>query len=471
MDTAIVVFRRDLRLRDNRALTEGARHQRLVCLYLPEPDQPRPAGAASRAWLHHSLAELSRTLELRGQLLIFRTGSAAAEIRRLAQETGAGAVYWNRVYEPARSQGEEALAAQLTSDGISARGYPGRLFFEPGAITKSDGGGYRVFTPFWRSCRSRFAPTAPLPEPALPPPLADLAANSLDDLGLLSDHPWHEKLWEHWSPGEAAAHAALDRFIANAASDYGTLRDRPGVEGTSRLSPHLHFGEITPAQIWAGLQSHGLAESSETFLSELGWREFAYNLLAQFPDLAEAPIDRRFRHFPWDAEGGESFRRWCSGRTGIPIVDAGMRQLWAIGWMHNRVRMVVASFLTKNLRVPWQWGERWFWETLVDADPANNPMGWQWVQGCGADAAPYYRIFNPVRQAERFDPDGEYIRQWIPELRRLNAPAIHAPWDAPASVLNTAGVALGRDYPEPLVDLKESRKAALDAYNRIKGGR
>ena len=471
MDTAIVVFRRDLRLHDNRALTQGAGHQRLVCLYVTEPDLPRPAGAASRAWLHHSLVDLSRNLGQHGQQLVIRAGNAAAEVRRLAAETGAGAVYWNRVYEPARSRGEEALAKQLAEDGLSARGFPGRLFFEPGEVTKSDGGGYRVFTPFWRSCRSRFAPAEPLPKPSLPPPPAGLRSDSVDDLDLMGENRWHAKLWHHWAPGEAAAHAALERFIENAAADYGRFRDRPDVDGTSRLSPHLHFGEITPAQIWAALQSGGVAESSETFLSELGWREFAYHLLARFPDLAEAPIDPRFRHFPWNTEGGGAFRRWCSGGTGIPIVDAGMRQLWATGWMHNRVRMVTASFLTKNLRLPWQWGERWFWDTLVDADPANNPVGWQWVQGCGADAAPYYRIFNPVRQAERFDPGGDYIRQWIPELGRLQAPAIHAPWNAPAAVLNSADVTLGRDYPEPLVDLKESRKAALDAYGRIKNER
>ncbi|MGD8310060.1 MAG: deoxyribodipyrimidine photo-lyase, partial [Chromatiales bacterium] len=323
-----------------------------------------------------------------------------------------------------------------------------------------------VFTPFWKACLRRPPPAAPLAAPEKLPPCPDVDSLALDALGLLPRIPWDAGLRETWRPGEAGALRRLDGFCRKGLDAYADARERPAVVGTSRLSPRLHFGELSPRQVWWRAVRED-SPGGEAFLRELGWREFAHHLLHHSPETLERPMDRRFEAFPW-REDPEALRAWQSGRTGIPLVDAGMRELWHTGWMHNRVRMVVASLLTKNLRIHWLEGARWFWDTLVDADLANNTLGWQWVAGCGADAAPYFRIFNPVTQGQRYDPEGAYVRRWVPEIGRLPDRWVHRPWQAPEKVLREAGIRLGSDYPEPIVDLKESRREALAAYEQVK---
>ncbi|MGD8498701.1 MAG: deoxyribodipyrimidine photo-lyase, partial [Chromatiales bacterium] len=348
--------------------------------------------------------------------------------------------------------------------------------FEPWTLLKDDGQPYKVFTPFWKACLRRGLDTslrqAPTSMPEVP---RRIATGSLDALELLPRIGWDSGLREGWRVGEQAASDRLESFLDDAAASYPDDRNRPDLVGTSRLSPHLHFGEISPRQIAAavdrfvgGHQRKGIVKGTESFVREVGWREFAYHLLYHFPNTTETPLDQRFAKFPWAKNYSKALEAWQHGQTGIPIVDAGMRELWHTGWMHNRVRMIVASLLTKNLLIPWQEGTRWFWDTLVDADLANNTLGWQWTAGCGADAAPYFRIFNPVLQGEKFDPTGEYVRQWVPEIARLPDKYLNKPWEAAESVLSEAQVKLGKDYPEPIVDLKGSRERALERFDRIK---
>jgi deoxyribodipyrimidine photo-lyase len=481
MSTALVWFRNDLRLADNPALGRAlAAHERVVPVYVHAPGEAGvwPHGAASRWWLHQSLAALDARLRVRGSRLLLRAGPSLAGLGALAGEVSAAAVYWNRRYEPALVQVDRAVKAGLAEMGTACESLPGNLLAEPWTVRTQAGGPFRVFTPFWRACQRDLHPLAPPPAPEALPPVPDrLASLPLAALGLLPAVPWHTRIERAWTPGEAAALARLEHFLDRDLRDYPGRRDVPSVPGTSRLSPHLHFGEVSPRQVaWAlqAAEDEGGAAAraaSEVYLRELGWREFAHHVLFHFPGTPDAPLDPRFLEFPWRAAAGELVRAWQRGRTGIPLVDAGMRELWGQGWMHNRVRMVVASLLTKNLRVPWQEGARWFWDTLVDADLANNTLGWQWASGCGADAAPYFRIFNPVRQGERFDPAGEYLRRWLPELARLPDRWIHQPWRAPAGVLEAAGVHLGRDYPTPVVDLETSREEALAAYRALTGAR
>ncbi|OBS10374.1 cryptochrome/photolyase family protein [Acidihalobacter prosperus] len=474
---AIVWFRRDLRLADNPAL-RAARDagMRIVPVYIHahEEETPWAPGGASRWWLHHSLAALDRDLRRHGSGLVIRRGPSLEALRRLARETGAGAVHWNRLYEPAAIARDGAIKQTLRQDGLDAHSHNAALLFEPWALQTQSGGPYRVFTPFWKACLG-----LGLAENAAPPPeaLALMAAESesLNTLGLLPQRPWADAFADHWQPGERGAQDALATFLDRAAADYAAGRDLPSERATSRLSPHLHFGEIGPRQIAAAAQAHmarstdrGTFSGLETFLRELGWREFAHHLLFHFPQTSERSLDARFEAFPWTRDHASRLEAWQRGRTGIPLVDAGMRELWHTGWMHNRVRMVVASFLTKNLLTPWQAGARWFWDTLLDADLANNTLGWQWTAGCGADAAPYFRVFNPVLQGRKFDPQGRYLRRWLPELARLPDKDLHAPWEASAQTLQHAGIRLGRDYPNPLVDLAVSRKQALAAYQSIK---
>ncbi len=477
--TTIIWLRRDLRLADNPALASAlADAERLVPLYIhaPREEAPWQPGAASRWWLHHSLTALDRSLRSLGtRLVVARADDSLSTLRRVIAASGATRVCWNRCYEPAAVVRDRAITRALREDGVQCESRNGTLLFEPWDLATDDGTPYRVFSAFWRrASKALSAHPVEHPPARLPPLPAGLDHHDIADLELLPSIRWDTGLAQSWTPCEAGAQQRAQAFLEGAITDYEARRDPPAVGGTSRLSPHLHFGEIGPRQILHQIADRGLALSespAEPFVRELGWREFAYHLLYHFPHTPDDPLDERFAAFPWRSDDGKRLDAWQRGRTGVPLVDAGLRELWETGWMHNRVRMVVASYLTKNLRLPWQSGARWFWDTLVDADLANNTLGWQWTAGCGADAAPYFRVFNPVRQAERFDADGAYIRRWCPELARLPTRYLSQAWTAPKEVLAEAKIQLGRDYPQPLVDLAESRRDALAAWEKIKGER
>lgn len=466
MSTALMLFRRDLRLADNPAWHAAcAGHAQVLPVFIH--DDEGDAGAASRWWLHHSLAALDRDLRSAGAGLHLRRGESLATLRALIASSGASAVYWNHLYERATMARDTRIKSALHADGIAVRSHNAALWCEPWRIATQQGQPYKVFTPYWRNLRPQLTATEPLPVPAVPgwhelPGSLPLAA-----LELLPRIAWADGLAASWQPGEAGAHELLEIFGDDAIGNYAQARDLPSRHGTSRLSPHLHFGEISPRQIHFELDRRARATDAkrrpdiEPYLRELGWREFAHHLLYHFPHTPADNFNPRFDAFPWAPLDQASIDRWQRGRTGIPLVDAGMRELWHTGWMHNRVRMVVGSFLTKNLRQHWQHGARWFWDTLVDADLANNTLGWQWVAGCGADAAPYFRVFNPLTQAKKFDPDGQYLRRWLPELADAPLALLHEPW-------KDAGVLQRSGYPAPLVDLGESRQQALDAYDKVR---
>jgi deoxyribodipyrimidine photo-lyase len=479
-DTTLVWLRRDLRLADNPALQAACeRSGNVLAVYVHAPDEEQPwaPGAASRWWLHHSLTALREALASRGGALCVRRGESLQELLAVARECGAQRVYWNRLYEPAVTSRDRRIGTALRESGIDCESFNAGLLFEPWEVRQANGDPYRVFTPFWRNCERQLDTLpAPLPAPRrVTAPERLPASLEIAALGLLPRVHWDAGLASSWTPGEAGAQARIQSFCRTGLHGYATGRNLPGVPGSSRLSPHLHFGEIGPRQCLAAVNaetgSHPAArEPAAVFVRELGWREFAHHLLHHFPDTANAPLDARFESFPW-SQDAHALEAWRHGRTGYPLVDAGMRELWQTGWMHNRVRMIVASLLTKNLRQHWLDGARWFWDTLVDADLANNTLGWQWTAGCGADAAPYFRVFNPVLQTERFDPQRLYVRRWLPELAALPDKWVHRPFDAPAEVLAAAGVQLGVTYPLPLVELQASRTAALAGYARIRGER
>ena len=474
----IVWFRLDLRLADNPALRAAVRtaaHAGIIPVYIWAPDEEAPfaPGAASRVWLHDSLHALSTALAARGSRLVLRVGSSLETLLDLAGKTGARAVFWNRRYEPAVAARDARVDAGLRAHGLTTAadlGFPSaNLLWEPEALTTNAGQPFRMFAPFWRACRAQ-PPLDPAPAPGkLSPPRRWPPSVPVVALGLRPQLGWDAGLRAAWSPGEAGARATLNRFVRHGLPRYARDRDRPDLDASSRLSPHLHFGEIGPRALWSAVERAAARRQIDPapFLRELAWREFAHHLLHHFPHSAEAPLRPAFRRFPWAP--ATSARAWRRGLTGYPLVDAGMRQLWATGFMHNRVRMVAASFLVKHLLVRWQTGARHFWDTLVDADLADNTLGWQWCAGSGADAAPYFRIFNPVLQGQRFDPDGAYVRRWVPELAKLSPRFIHAPWLAPADILARAGVALGRTYPLPVVDHRRARARALAAFDEIKG--
>ncbi len=478
-ETSIVWFRRDLRVDDNPALRAAAARGAVlpVYIYAPREDGPWPAGAASRAWLHESLTRLAERLEQLGlKLNVFR-GDSLEVLKQLIGETGADGLYYNRLYEPEILARDKKIETALRAQGVEARSYKSALLFEPHEIENQSGKPFRVFTPFYRHCLARIndadaglTPTGL--RPAAKPPQETLR---IDALELLPAHPWAEAVLSAWTPGEDGARRELEVFLESALNRYPRDRDIPGVRGVSRLSPHLHHGEVSPRKVFSAVreaEAQGVPsdrQGAEAFLRQLIWREFAAHLLFHFPSLTEKPFDKRFEHFPWrDDEAG--FAAWTRGLTGYPMVDAGMRELWSTGWMHNRVRMVVASFLTKHLLIHWHSGARWFWDTLVDADLANNTLGWQWTAGCGVDPAPYFRVFNPVAQGDRFDPKGRYVRRWIPEIASLPDRFLHRPFEAGAGVLAQAGVRLGENYPRPLVEHKAARERALAAYDRVRAG-
>ncbi|MGQ7843337.1 cryptochrome/photolyase family protein [Granulosicoccus sp. 3-233] len=478
MSRGLMWFRQDLRLSDNPALSEACRScDELLCVFIDDPMEQGISrlGAASRVWLHHSLAALDRSLRDEGSELFLARGDASRILRDYIEKGGIDRVFWNRCYDPATIARDKHIKSALSD--CEPRTFNGLLIHEPWQNLKSDGSPYRVYTPYWRAAArlvdedETCVDTLQKPRviPGLSPDVANALSQKLrlDELQLLPSLDWHESMMSHWTAGEDAARAQLERFLKGPVNDYGVNRDRPGVAGTSRLSPHLHFGEISPRHVMnrllAGRKTGALSDDENTFAREIVWREFAYAILFHFPQTIDEPLDERFSRFAWRQDIDRELERWQRGMTGVPIVDAGMRELYATGWMHNRVRMIVASFLIKNLLIPWQAGERWFRDTLVDADLASNSMGWQWTAGSGVDASPFFRVFNPVLQGEKFDKQGDYVRHWVPELAEVETRYLHKPWELDEATRKTL------DYPEPLVDLKQTRQEALDAFAQIKG--
>ena len=488
----VVWFRQDLRLADQPALAAAAaRGGPVVPIYVhaPEEEGDWPPGAASRVWLHHSLTALDADLKAMGSRLVVRRGPSPAALADVARRAGADAVHFCRRTEPIARVRDGIVRRELEAAGIAAAVYGGHLLYEPEIVRTRGGGPFKVFTPFWNACRALGDPPPPSPPPArLAAPETWPASESVASLGFLPEQDWAEGMRFAWRPGERGAQQRLAEFLAPGLGDYSQGRDRPAADGTSRLSPHLHFGEISPRQVLhaaRGAEPAGRASGTTPrgsagqpaprghpdpvagYLRELGWREFGHHLLHHFPHTPERPLREEFERLPWRRDPVR-LAAWQRGRTGYPIVDAGMRELWRTGWMHNRVRMMVASFLVKDLLITWREGAAWFWDTLVDADLANNTLGWQWSAGCGADAAPYFRIFNPVLQGKRFDPDGDYVARWIPAIARLPPEHRHEPWLAPARVREAAGIALDDDYPRPIVDHAAARERALVAFASIK---
>jgi len=476
---ALVWFRDDLRLADQPALHAAAASGRaLICLYIFDAgrSEGRALGAAVRWWLHHSLTAHAAALEkIGGRLDIVEADHA--DLPAIAQALGAGAVYWTRRYGADAIETDKSVKAALLAADVEAHSFCGQLLREPWEVTTQAGQPMRVFTPFWRAHQALGDTGAPLPAPRKLTP-ADWTRKApkrakLADLALLPTKPdWAGGMRAEWTPGEAGAKARLKSFFKSGLEVYAQERDLPAKPSTSRLSPHLRFGEISPRSILHATrhleaETPKLAKSATKFLSEIGWREFAFHLLYHNPKLATRNHQPRFDHFPWRKPDAATLKAWRRGDTGYPIVDAGMRELWRTGYMHNRVRMIVASFLVKHLLVDWRVGEEWFWDTLCDADPANNPASWQWVAGSGADAAPYFRIFNPIVQGERFDPEGDYVRAYVPELARVPKKFIHTPWLAPAEILKAAGVTIGATYPAPIVEHAVARDRALAAFSTL----
>jgi deoxyribodipyrimidine photo-lyase len=468
MNPVILWFRRNLRLQDNLALRAAAESGRPVLpVYVSDE---LDAGGASRWWLHHSLSGLDAGLRDHGAGLVIRSGSPEELLPRIVVETGAEAVFFSRRYEPQARAQERALEKALDGDS-EVNSFDDGVIRHPQSVMTQSGTPYKVFTPFWRAASGSGEPERPVSKPAeLQTTTAGLDTGDIDALGLLPTGPdWAGGLRETWTPGEIGAFERLDA-ACSIAGDYAEQRDRPDLEGTSRISPHLHFGELSPRQVWHDIRSATSAagqKGAEALLRQLYWRDFSTYLLYHFPRLPDEPLRQEFAQFPW-TDDEQGLKAWQQGRTGYPIVDAGMRQLWATGWMHNRVRMIVASFLVKDLLVPWQAGADWFLDTLVDADLANNSASWQWVAGCGTDAAPYFRIFNPILQGKKFDPMGDYVRRWVPELARLPGKSIQEPWKASPDEQKAANLIIGEDYPEPIVNHGDARDLALEAYRAIR---
>ena len=475
--TAIYWLRNDLRLADNPALTAAAKEHQLVFVYVHAPDEEGQwvSGEASRFWLHHSLAAFDEELHKSyGIRVLLRAGPAPRTLLSIAQDVGADALFFSKRYEPWARQQEKKVCDSISRAEIEIHAFDSSVLFAPDKILTQEGNPYKVFTPYWRKVSERkSAPPAPLKIPAqVASPERLPKGLKLDQLHLLPSVDWAAGIRQTWQPGENGACAQLKKFLQGRVDHYLNGRNRPDKEQVSRLSPHLHFGEISPRTVWHAVDRHcespgTTAADCETYLRELGWREFATHLLYHFPHTTDKPLREDFNRFPWTNDQ-RLLKAWQQGKTGFPIVDAGMRQLLDTGWMHNRVRMVVASFLVKDLTISWNEGAKWFWDTLVDADLANNTLGWQWSAGCGADAAPYFRVFNPVLQGEKFDPDGAYVRQWVPELTELPTRWIHSPWTAPPLVLEQAGVKIGVTYPEPVVDHAIARRRALHALATLK---
>ena len=470
----ILWFRKDLRLRDNSALEAAiAEGDPVIPLYIWAPEEAGnwAPGAASRWWLQKALASLNGELRVKGGELILREGNSLDELRDIIEQTGARRVFWNRRYESPLRELDTEIKRSLRDEGIEVESFNSSLLNEPHTASTGSDQPYKVYTPYWKKVKDR-----PLPDLAKPDfdqlkfPISFPESVELDALGLLHSISWDTGFYKKWDVSEKAALQRLDAFVESPIQDYAEDRDRPDVEGTSCLSPYLHWGQIGPRQI-----AHKLKEATDhtkdgpqVYLKEIYWREFAYNVLYHFPYTPDKPLREEYDSFPWEHDN-ETLKAWQTGRTGYPIVDAGMRQLWETGWMHNRVRMIVSSLLVKHLLHNWHEGAKWFWDTLVDADLASNTLGWQWSGGCGADAAPYFRVFNPIIQGQKFDPDGDYVRKYVPELKNLDSKFIHTPWEAPSNVLKRAGLTLGEDYPKPIIEHKKGRERALAALDKFKG--
>lgn len=499
-NSAIFWFRQDLRLADNPGLSAAAKWAaekkgEVIPIYIWAPEEEgmwRPGGA-TKVWLHQSLQALAKEIEKHGsRLRIFEAEpqtnedktkqSSLSILEAVAEELGAGAVFWNRRYEPAAIARDKEIKSTLKAKGLTVDTYNGALLLEPWQVATKEGKPYQVFTPYWRTCLSQLQvelePPIEAPKALIAKKIAKLSFESkLEELQLLPHIKWEKGITDAWMPGEKGALKQLDKFLNDGLDDYSEMRNRPDIEGVSRMSPHLHFGEISPRSLWFIIKEkaeHFKNEKSKaaalSYLREVGWREFSHHLLYYFPQTPTEPLRGDFKLFPWE-ENPVALRAWQKGLTGYPIVDAGMRELWHTGIMHNRVRMIVASFLVKHLRLPWLAGAQWFWDTLVDADLAQNTMGWQWSAGCGADAAPYFRVFNPILQGEKFDTDGAYVRKWVPELAKMKSKYIHRPWEAPPLELIAAGVTLGGNYPLPIVEHGEARNLALAAFQKLKESR
>ncbi|MHA6288547.1 cryptochrome/photolyase family protein [Maricaulis sp. CAU 1757] len=473
---ALVWFRRDLRLDDNPALRAAAATGRpLILAFIRDSDRDMAAapGAAADWWLHHSLASLQRRLGQHNGGLVLRHGDSEIQIPGLAQDHDVADVFWNSTGLPWLDARDESLAQALRDSEITPHRFHAATLLRPDEVSTKSGTPYKVFTPFWRQALEVLDVPEPKPAPdrlrwASPYPDGD----ALDDWQLVPTQPdWAAEFADHWTPGESAAVDRLEAFLDSHLVDYPEERDRPDHAGTSRLSPHINWGELSVRTIWhrvqARVSNQVTRKAADKFLAEIGWREFAFYLFHHFGDLRRENFNQDYNAFPW-RNTPERLEAWQRGQTGIPMVDAGMRELWATGWMHNRVRMIVGSYLVKHLNCHWQAGMEWFEDTLVDAEPAVNAASWQWVAGSGADASPFYRIFNPARQGERFDPDGSYVRRWVPEIADLPNADIHAPWDASRATLDKAGIKLGQTYPRPYVELDEGREAALQAYQELK---
>ena len=475
MNTAptLLWLRNDLRIADNAALAAAiAAGSPVVPVFIWDPQsfgnwQP---GAASKWWLHHALHSLQQVFRELGGGLILRKGSSLQVLQELARETGATRIFWNRRYESPLRELDAQCKRAFFEDGLDVQSFNSALLNEPHTVSSQSGQPYKVYTPYFKTVSAR-TPPAPVEVDVaalrcierMPPTLA------LEELQLMPDIDWHVGFADRWEVSEAGAHHCLQNFLHGPVADYSAARDRPDQVGTSQLSPYLHFGQIGPRQIVHALQTHGDAsqQGPHVFLKEIYWREFAYHVLYHFPQTPDQPLQPQYANFPWEYDA-ELQHRWQMGKTGYPIVDAGMRELWQTGWMHNRVRMIAASLLVKHLLQDWQQGARWFWDTLVDADLASNTLGWQWSGGCGADAAPYFRVFNPIIQGKKFDPEGAYVKRFVPELARLPAKYIHTPWEAPAAVLDAAGITLDVDYPKPVVEHAQGRARALAAFEAFK---
>ena len=471
-DIIIFWFRQDLRIVDNPGLSKSLKSGKVLPIYILDDTNSNDfaMGAASRWWLHNSLRELNKNLDNKLSLYI---GDPSEILESLSSRFNIKGIFWNRCYEPWRIERDKKIKSKFIEKDIIVETFNSALLWEPWEILKSDNTPYKVFTPYYRKgCLMSEPPRKPLSAPNLDTLFEDKEnILQLDDLNLLPRIKWYKEMEKLWEPGEKGAHKKLESFLSDGLLGYKEGRNFPSKKNVSQLSAHMHFGEISPNQVWhrAKLKKDlpGIEKDLDHFLSELGWREFSYNLLFHFPELPRENLQKKFDNFPW-IENEILFDKWKKGLTGYPIVDAGMRELWQTGYMHNRVRMIVGSFLVKNLLLHWHKGEEWFWDCLIDADLASNSASWQWVAGSGADAAPYFRIFNPILQGKRFDPDGSYIKKFIPELEQLPSRYLFSPWEAPAEVLSEANIELGSDYPEPIVDLIKSRDRALEAFSTIR---